>query len=87
MSQQSAVYPDKLAQRCASALWTLLSSAKHSEPGLCLFAKDLVSILHKPRFGPPSAIQDGGGISRVPDWNSPPPGVKDIFPELRACLH
>ena len=76
-SQQTAVYPVALCQAYAKAACAAL---------LCL-ASAQAGISPKPKMGAPTATQDGGGISSVPDWSFPPVGVRDCMQSLRAKLH
>ena len=40
----------------------------------------------KDRAAFPRANQDGGGIFSYPDWSVPPPGVEDVFRDVRHTL-
>ena len=85
VSQQSATYPVQLASAYAAALGSLLQAPQPCSAPLLLSAA-LSQIPVKPQTGPLTATQDGGGISSVPDWSSPPLGVKDIMQDLRLKL-
>ena len=85
-SQQTAVYLASLCQAYAAACSSLLSSQHPCTTPLFL-ATAQAGILPKPKIGPPTATQDGGGIASVPDWSVPPLGVHDCMQSLRTKLH
>ena len=85
-SQQTAVYPAGLCQAYANACSSLLASPRPCTAPLSL-ASAQAGIAAKPKLGPPTATQDGGGIASVPDWSFPPLGVRDCMQSLRTKLH
>ena len=85
-SQQTAIYPGALCQAYASACSSLLAFVRPCTAPLSL-AEAQRGICPKPQHGAPTATQDGGGISSVPDWSFPPLGVQDRMKALRAKLH
>ena len=80
VSQQSATYSAHLASTYASALGTLLQAPQPCSAPLSL--PDPCQASSRPSY----SYAGWGRISSVPDWSSPPLGVKDIMQDLRLKL-
>ena len=84
LSQRTAEFPSQLCVRFADLLRGVFDT--NPEGRFISLAEALSMLQPKSHSALPRANQDGGGITSLPDWSSPPPGQKDRLQGLRSLF-
>ena len=87
LSRNTSVFPAQMCALYMRAIAPLFSGLPSDAVASHVsWHEALASLPPRPVDDFPVAQQDGGGIYSCPDWTSPPPGVSDVFRDMRNEL-